>query len=117
MLAACAMPRQATGGTVHGVTLDTPWLRDDLREHLSRLAAARPEAESPELEAFLDFLDETGVAEDPGSAIGYILRDEREASVIATLGLRLDHTLDDPTDDGWDSVSDAARSALAVLDA
>ena len=59
--------------------------------------------------------DETGVAEDPGGKIGYILRDEREASVMATFGLRLEHTLSDPSDDGWQSVSDAARTALAVL--
>lgn len=97
------------------MALDTPWLRDELCEHLSRLAAAQPDGAGPEFDEFLDFLDETGVAEDPGGKIGYILRDEREASVMATFGLRLEHTLSDPSDDGWQSVSDAARTALAVL--
>jgi hypothetical protein len=96
------------------VTLDTPWLRDELREHLARLAdpQALPE---PELDAILDFLDETGVTEDPGSRIGYILEDEREAVVMAKLGLRLDHALQDPADETWQAVSEAARSALETL--
>ena len=79
-----------------GVALDTPWLRDELREHLARLAderwleaeTAASDGTSPELDEILDFLDETDVGDDPGSRIGYILRDEPDAAVIAKLGIR-----------------------------
>jgi hypothetical protein len=100
------------------VPLDTPWIRDELREHLSRIADAtwlQTAAGTPELDELIDAIDETGVLEDPGSSIGYILHDEREASRMATLGLRLNHVLDDPTEDGWQSVSQAARTALDAL--
>lgn len=100
------------------MALDTPWVRDELREHLARLADARwlrSVAGTPELDEVIEAIDETGVLEDPGSSIGYVLHDEREASLMAKLGLRLDHVLGDPTDDGWDSVAEAARGALDAL--
>ena len=100
------------------MALDTPWVRDDLREHFARLADAqwlRDAAGTPELDELLDAIDETGVLEDPGSRIGYVLHNEREASIMAKLGLRLDHVLADPTDDGWDSIAEAARAALDAL--
>ena len=101
------------------MSLDTPWLRDELREHLARLADVQwlqGAAPGPEFDELLDSIDETGVLEDPGSRIGYILRNEAEAVAMAKLGLRLDHTLQDPTDDGWQSVAEAARSALDALE-
>ena len=64
----------------------------------------------------LDALDETGVLEDPGDRIGYVLRDEGEAVAMAKVGLRLNYAQQDPTDDGWRSVAEAARAALDAID-
>jgi hypothetical protein len=100
------------------VSLDTPWVRDELREHLSRLAdlAWLLQATSEELDELLDALDETGVLEDPGDRIGYVLRDEGEAVAMAKVGLRLNYAQQDPTEEGWRSVAEAARAALDAID-
>jgi hypothetical protein len=99
------------------VSLDTPWVRDELREHLSRLGdeAWLLHATSEEREELLDALDETGVLEDPGDRIGYVLRDEGEAVAMAKLGLRLNYAEQDQTDEGWRSVAEAARAAVDAL--
>ncbi len=99
------------------VPLDTPWVREELREHLSRLAdqAWLLHATSEELDELLDALDETCVLEDPGDRIGYVLRDEGEAVAMAKVGLRLNYAQQDPTEEGWRSVAEAARAALDAL--
>jgi hypothetical protein len=103
--------------SVTSVSLDTPWVRDELREHLSRLAdhAWLVRATSEELDELLDALDETGVLEDPGDRIGYVLRNEGEAVAMAKLGLRLNYAQQDPTEEGWQSVAEAARAALDAI--
>ena len=56
----------------------------------------------------MDAIDETGVLEDPGDRIGYVLRDEGEAVAMAKVGLRLNYAQQDPTEEGWRSVAEAA---------
>ena len=99
------------------MSLDTPWVRDELREHLSRLAdhAWLLQATSEELDELLDAVDETGVLEDPGDHIGYVLRNEAEAVAMAKLGLRLNYAQQDLTEEGWRSVAEAARAALDAI--
>jgi hypothetical protein len=72
--------------------------------------AARRRGHAGASTSCLDAIDETGVLEDPGSRIGYILHESARPRIMAKLGLRLDHVLADPTDDGWDSVAEAARA-------
>lgn len=103
--------------------LETPWLREELMERLRDLgdigwlsatldADGRPEAA---LNAMLDFLDDTGVVDDPVGRIGYILYDEREATALRRLGAQVEAALSSSEADRWLKVAPAARDALQVL--
>lgn len=103
--------------------LSTPWLREELVERLRDLgdlgwlstaldAEGRPE---PALNATLDFLDDTGIVDDPGGRIGYIVYDEREATALRRLGDEVDAALSSSEPDRWLKVAPAALDALQVL--
>jgi hypothetical protein len=105
------------------VSLQTPWLRDELRSHLLHLSDAQwlqravdPSGLGHALDEVLDFLDDTGVADDPAGRIGYILYDQCEADAMTRLGQALDLALDGRADERWQSVSEAARHALGILE-
>jgi hypothetical protein len=67
------------------------------------------------LDATLDFLDDTGVVDDPAGRIGYILYDEREAAALKRLGDALDAALASGDRDQWLKIAPAARDAHQVL--
>jgi hypothetical protein len=105
------------------MSLQTPWLRDQLRSHLLDLANAtwlqtavnREGRPDDAHDAVLDFLDDTGVADEPVGRIGYILRDQREADAMKRLGRALDDALASRGKNHWQSVSEAARQAIDAL--
>jgi hypothetical protein len=109
----------------YGVAMElrTPWLRDQLRSHLLHLADAQwldevvscADGGGEALDQVLDFLDDTGVADEPAGRIGYLLYDEREAEAMRRLGRALDGALGGRVADQWRSVSAAARRALDTL--
>ncbi|MFI8201299.1 hypothetical protein [Streptomyces sp. NPDC085937] len=99
--------------------LQTPWLRDQLVDWLrqlgdrSQLETLRVPSGSESLDHLLDFFDDTGVLDDPGARIGYLLRDEREAEAMRRLGLVLDEALHSQK---WGPVMANAREALEVME-
>lgn len=103
------------------VDLQTPWLRDELISRLDQLAGLRwmEGATSSErtalLDQILDFLDDTGVLDEPGERIGHILFNQPEADAMTALGIALERVLGPCTDRDWNSVGIAAREALQVL--
>jgi hypothetical protein len=103
--------------------IETPWLRHELLEHLAELSDpawlsraidvnGRP---NDTMDPVLDFFDDTGVVEEPGGRIGYILLDQNEADALATLGVAVGEALENLSLDRWQTVAAAAREALAVL--
>jgi hypothetical protein len=103
--------------------LQTPWLREELVDHLMELsdtawllsvvdAAGGP---TDALDEILDFLDDTGVVDEPAGRIGYILEDDGEVAAMSTLGAELRSALVARADPHWRAVADAAGVALAVL--
>jgi RHS repeat-associated protein len=110
--------------------LSTPWLRAQLAEYLGSLVdeqwlsdGLRHSAESGgEFDQMLDFFDDTGVLDEPGGRIGYILVDETEAGLMADLGRAFDKALAISAaggrlegSDPWRDVRVAARRALDGL--
>ncbi|MGW6776112.1 SCO4402 family protein [Streptomyces sp. NPDC055037] len=75
------------------------------------------------LDHMLDFFDDTGVLDDPMGRVGFILRDEEEASVMGKLGSAIDRAIQAaPGSDAgmirshtWEPVVAAAREALSVM--
>ena len=56
-----------------------------------------------------DFFDDTGVVDDPGGRVGYVLRDAREAAPMATVGVKLNEALDAASREAWQDVAAEAR--------
>jgi hypothetical protein len=102
--------------------LQTPWLRQQLIEVLEQFSrldwlidSTGDGGFSQELDRALDFFDDTGVLDEPGDRIGYILRDQHESDAMETLSDCLSRLLAtrDPTD--CRRVVSAAGAALNVL--
>jgi hypothetical protein len=110
-------------GYVRDVQLQTPWLRDQLREHLERLSdgewlvsvAPRHDPTDSQFEEILDFFDDTGVVDEPAGRIGYVLKDEGEATALAEFGEVLGEALNESVPERWHLVALAARRVLEAL--
>jgi len=103
--------------------LETPWLREELLEHLATLSDPAWLSRAIDvngrandtMDPLLDFFDDTGVVEEPAGRIGYILLDQNEADALAMLGAAVDEALANPSVKRWHAVAAAAREALTVL--
>ena len=63
----------------------------------------------------LDFFDDTGVVDEPAGRIGYVLKDEGEAAVLAEFGEVLHEALNESAPERWHLVALAARRVLEAL--
>jgi hypothetical protein len=103
--------------------LQTPWLREQLIEELLKLSdpvwlarvvdtSGRTKAE---MDAVLDFLDDTGVVDDPSGRVGHILVDDAEARVLERLGAAVGRASGPPSSETWKAVVLAAGEALRYV--
>lgn len=102
--------------------LQTPWLRQQLIQHLRHLAdlAGTEAALASEdgLDELLDFFDDSGAVDRTEGRIGSMLRDASEAEALARLGASLDEAITAGRDPiAWRAVGSAARAALDRLNA
>ncbi|MFJ8532061.1 hypothetical protein [Streptomyces sp. NPDC093591] len=112
------------------VLLQTPWLRAQLIEWLVKLSDRGwqegnwTSAGDSAMDDMLDFFDDTGVLDDPTGRVGFILRDEREVSVMKDLNAAVDRAITSTAESDreiiqsqpWDTVVATAREALRVMD-
>jgi len=102
--------------------LETPWLRVELVERLTRLAdpqwlasVTNSGGTSGTLDETLDFFDDTGVLEEPSDRIGYMLLDQLEADAMYALGSALQKALEESAHRDWRPVAHASRDAIQLL--